>query len=792
MNTVRRPALVAVLAAAVLVAAAAAIMDDPYRVMELPRHATQQDIKKQFRRLSKMYHPDVTKTSATDDHYTDVVKAYEILASPQKRAEWDQQRQGGFGFGGGGGGGFAHFQQRQRPTLKPIKSAAPTLDIETWYNAVHYGRGARVTLVLVYHDDDYDCHLFAPGWELALKAAALKRTVDFYVLDAKRDDFLLEVSGLSAAAAPALYAVVDGTHWRMGSSDMRTGASPATMARAVSTFVDGFYAELLSAVKARRVYDKLELEEAVRAQRYRVPLVVVNVGDAKMEETAMNVATAFSGAAHVTPVGPEVLHAVHHHCAGHRQHDRQHRDDDAAFQGLWLYGTTSGALCDFVRYPAFRLHDQEGILQFVRQRLAKTDVPVLTNQTFHALCGVDGDELEPTGPGLCAVQVGRAVPAMSDTSAKARRQRQQPAPASLSLADVMERVPEHFAAKFTAAVVEMTQEPDFAHEVLRQTARVGHPTGQLITLVVFNKKRPGNFRVHVGDVGSAAAFLREAASDMVRRVAVQSRDLGSLLVPDRFPMSKGRVLSQWAEWLYGQIPLANVLLLGILWLMYSALCSGQRTPQPRRAQPQPQPQPQSTQRSTPASQQPRPAPRPQAQAPRPAQPAPSARPAQPASPAGTAPRQTWDAPRRPTSPPPKRTPSPPAPAPAPAPAVALPPGSIPHLSKADLSGPAAKGLLLLVFGTDVMPFGAELEMVQRYPTVAIRSVPRRHRWWWRWLESNSPVTDINGITAARRVYIVVRTQRMTAAIMPPGRTPHLFVDSVLDGTTRLPYALGSV
>jgi len=66
---------------------------DPYKVLEIPKNASQEDIKKQFRSLSKKYHPDV-HTSEEDkkkneDKFKEINEAYEILNDPQKRAAYD-------------------------------------------------------------------------------------------------------------------------------------------------------------------------------------------------------------------------------------------------------------------------------------------------------------------------------------------------------------------------------------------------------------------------------------------------------------------------------------------------------------------------------------------------------------------------------------------------------------------------------------------------------------------------------------------------------------------------------
>src|SRR5678810_953596 len=63
---------------------------DYYEVMGVPRTASQDEIKRAYRKLARKYHPDVSKEPDAEAKFKELQEANEVLKDPEKRAAYDQ------------------------------------------------------------------------------------------------------------------------------------------------------------------------------------------------------------------------------------------------------------------------------------------------------------------------------------------------------------------------------------------------------------------------------------------------------------------------------------------------------------------------------------------------------------------------------------------------------------------------------------------------------------------------------------------------------------------------------
>lgn len=79
---------------------------DYYQILGVSKSASQDEIKKAYRKLALQYHPDKNKTKEAEDKFKEINHAYEILSNPQKRQQYDQFGKAAFEGGGAAGGPF--------------------------------------------------------------------------------------------------------------------------------------------------------------------------------------------------------------------------------------------------------------------------------------------------------------------------------------------------------------------------------------------------------------------------------------------------------------------------------------------------------------------------------------------------------------------------------------------------------------------------------------------------------------------------------------------------------------
>lgn len=147
---------------------------DYYKTLDIKRNASSADIKKQYRKLARKYHPDVSKLSNSEEKFKEINEAYDVLKDKEKRANYDRfgsangnpyQGAGGFtpppggsNFGGFGQGSFNDIfdnmfsqsrggqfngredvftRQQTRPQKGQDQTVSISVDLDDSYHGAH-------------------------------------------------------------------------------------------------------------------------------------------------------------------------------------------------------------------------------------------------------------------------------------------------------------------------------------------------------------------------------------------------------------------------------------------------------------------------------------------------------------------------------------------------------------------------------------------------------------------------------------------------------------------------------
>ncbi|XP_003707298.1 dnaJ protein homolog 1 [Megachile rotundata] len=128
---------------------------DYYRILGISQNASDDEIKKAYRKLALKYHPDKNRSAGAEEKFKEIAEAYEVLSDAKKREVYDkfgeEGLKGGAGTAGGGGGGTSYaFHGDPKATFAQFfGSASP---FQTFFE---FG-GPIGNRVFSFHDDDMD------------------------------------------------------------------------------------------------------------------------------------------------------------------------------------------------------------------------------------------------------------------------------------------------------------------------------------------------------------------------------------------------------------------------------------------------------------------------------------------------------------------------------------------------------------------------------------------------------------------------------------------------------------
>jgi len=142
---------------------------DYYEVLGVSKSASDEEIKKAYRKLAKKYHPDMNPDSKeAEAKFKEANEAYEVLSNPEKRAKYDQFGHAGVdpNFGGGGfgsgfdmgdidlgdifgsffGGGFGGFGGQQQRANAPQKGQSLRANLTVSFEEAAFGCEKEIEL----------------------------------------------------------------------------------------------------------------------------------------------------------------------------------------------------------------------------------------------------------------------------------------------------------------------------------------------------------------------------------------------------------------------------------------------------------------------------------------------------------------------------------------------------------------------------------------------------------------------------------------------------------------------
>lgn len=142
---------------------------DYYETLGVAKNASDDEIKKSYRKLAMKYHPDRNPDSkAAEEKFKEAKEAYEMLSDTQKRAAYDQYGHAGVdpnagGFGGGGGGFADAFGDIFSDIFGASAGGGRGRGGSQMYRGADLRYALEITLEQAYHG--YDAQIRVPSWD---------------------------------------------------------------------------------------------------------------------------------------------------------------------------------------------------------------------------------------------------------------------------------------------------------------------------------------------------------------------------------------------------------------------------------------------------------------------------------------------------------------------------------------------------------------------------------------------------------------------------------------------------
>ncbi|CAL1286713.1 unnamed protein product [Larinioides sclopetarius] len=132
---------------------------DYYKILGISKGASDDEIKKAYRKLALKFHPDKNKTPEAEEKFKEVAEAYEVLSDKKKKEVYDQYGEeglkGGLGGGGGTGGAGQNFSYTFHgdPRATFAQFFGTDNPFESFFSMGGMGGGGTT---IFYGDDDMD------------------------------------------------------------------------------------------------------------------------------------------------------------------------------------------------------------------------------------------------------------------------------------------------------------------------------------------------------------------------------------------------------------------------------------------------------------------------------------------------------------------------------------------------------------------------------------------------------------------------------------------------------------